>query len=87
MITRKIVADKVLSYLKHQISTNELVGWAENAVFEEEFEETTPLNLVDIVAKIGLANVANFGLLWEDCEKIMLELGYTVKIEAMLVSA
>ncbi|MBW6537849.1 MAG: hypothetical protein K0B11_22770, partial [Mariniphaga sp.] len=40
----------------------------------------------DILAQPGLADVKTFGLYWEDCDNMMKKLGYTLKIDAGLVS-
>jgi len=34
MITRKIVAARLLAYMKHNISISELVEWAEKSIME-----------------------------------------------------
>jgi hypothetical protein len=86
MITKQIVASKILAYLKHNISLNELIDWAENSILEEEFEKDEELLLMDIVGNLGLADVKSFGLSWEDCETMMKKLGYLIKIEASLAS-
>ena len=87
MITKQTVATKLLAYMQHQISSKTLVDWAENLMMEGDFEESEADILTEIVAKIGLADVNNFGLLWEDCEEIMQKLGYNIKVEAMLLAA
>ena len=86
MITKQTIANMILAYMQHQISLQKLIDWAENILMEGEFEEMQADWLSKIVAKIGLANVSNFGLLWEDCEEIMEQLGYTIKVEAMALS-
>ena len=80
-ITKKDVAEKILSYLKHDISIDDLVHWAENALMEGEFEEENFEIINDIVSRIGLADVKAFGLMWEDCEKYLNMLGYNVKVD------
>ncbi len=39
MTTRRIVADKMATYLHRRISATELVDWAETQMVEGEFEE------------------------------------------------
>jgi len=75
----------ILAYMQHKIPLHMLVDWAENTLIEGEFEETQAELLSRIVAKIGFSDVSNFGLLWEDCEEMMEELGYAIKIEAMVL--
>jgi len=38
------------------------------------------------LGRLGTADGASFGLLWEDCEQLMESLGYQVKVEAALVA-
>lgn len=82
IITKKIVADKIISYIQHQITFSDLVDWAENAVMEGEFDDKDFEVINDIISGLGLADVKAFGLLWEDCEEYLKKLGYKVKIEA-----
>lgn len=85
IITKKILADKILHYLQHKITLSELVDWAENATMKNAFEEKD-FGIIDvIVSAIGLADVKAFGLTWEDCEKYLNKLGYRVKVEAEAV--
>jgi hypothetical protein len=85
VITKKIVADKILDYLHHNITLSELVDWAENAVMDGEFEEKDFELINEIVSLLGLSDVRAFGLLWEDCEEYLKKLGYKVRVEASLV--
>jgi hypothetical protein len=47
---------------------------------------TNNLTVSTILARIGVADVKSFGLSWEDCDGIMRELGYVLKIDAGLVA-
>ncbi|MEO6694516.1 MAG: hypothetical protein ABIY50_12240 [Ignavibacteria bacterium] len=85
IITKKILADKILHYLQHKITLSELVDWAENATMKNAFEEKDFDIIDEIVSAIGLADVKAFGLTWEDCEKYLNKLGYRVKVEAEAV--
>lgn len=82
LITKKITADKILDYLHHKITLDELVNWAENSVMDGQYDEIDFELLNDIISRLGLADVRAFGLLWEDCEDYLNKLGYRVKIEA-----
>ncbi len=86
MVTKQVVAKQLLDYMKHEISLAQLVAWAENSIFEGGFEPDSEMILRNVVGKLGVADVNNFGLLWEDCEDLMLQLGYKVKVEAALVA-
>ena len=80
-ITRQTVAEKLTAYLKGQVSQSQLVDWAERAVMDAEFEERDTELLTDIVGRLGLADVAEFGLRWEDCENFLRKLGYRARVE------
>ncbi len=86
MITRQFIAKQLLAYMSHQLSLAQLISWAENAIMEGGFEPENENTIRMVLGKLGLADVNNFGLLWEDCEQLMGQLGYKVKIEAALVS-
>jgi hypothetical protein len=86
MVTKQAVAKQLLDYMKHEISLAQLVAWAENSIFEGGFEPESETAIRNVVGKLGVADVNNFGLLWEDCEDLMLQLGYKVKVEAALVA-
>lgn len=83
MITKKIVAEKLAMYLQHRITLPALVDWAEYAVQEEEFNEHDTEVLMNIVSKIGLADVKAFGLTWEECESMLEMLGYRTRVEVI----
>ena len=77
-VTRQIVADQLAAYLRDQISLGELVDWAEEQVMEGEFESAT---VRDAVARLGLADVRAFGLTWEDCQRLLRNLGFAAHVE------
>jgi len=54
-------------------------------MFESDFEERDFDLIRDIVAKLGVADVAAFGLTWEDAKSMLESLGYRPKLafEAM----
>ena len=84
-ITKKIVADKILDYLHHKITLDELVDWSENILIDGDFEEKNFDLIKDITGNLGLADVRNFGLRWEDCENFLKRLGYKVNINAEVI--
>jgi len=77
-ITRQLVAEKLAAYLRHQSSLEEIVDWAERQVMDGEFESAT---VRDAVARLGVADVRAFGLTWEDCERLLHELGYAAHVD------
>ena len=79
-ITRQTVADKITDYLHGKLSQAELVDWAERAMMDADFEEPDADLLADIVGRLGLADVAEFGLRWQDCEEFLRRLGYRAKV-------
>lgn len=80
-ITSDEVVAKLTSYLQHELTLDELVAWAEEAMMEGEFEETRFESIRDIVSHLGVADVKAFGLTWEDCESFLGRLGCTVRVE------
>jgi len=81
MITRQILVTKLKDYLYHRITLDELVDWSEKVMMEEEFDPADFELLRDIVARVGLADVREFGLSWEDFENIFSKLGYRISID------
>ena len=79
-ITRQIAADKIADYLHGKVTQAELVDWAERAMMDAEFDEADIEVLSDIIGRLGLADVAEFGLRWEDCEKFLRRLGYRATV-------
>ena len=79
-ITRQIVADKITDYLHGKLSQAELVDWAERAMMDADFDETNMDVLSDIIGRLGLADVAEFGLRWQDCEEFLRRLGYRARV-------
>lgn len=76
-VTRQIVADQLAAYLRGQLPLHELVDWAEEQVMEGEFESAT---VRDAVARLGLADVRAFGLTWEDCQRLLRDLGFAASV-------
>jgi hypothetical protein len=86
MITKQDVAKKIIAYLRHKITLEELVDWSERILIEAEYDENDFETINDIVSKLGLADVRAFGLLWEDCESYLKRLGYSPKIDFISVA-
>ena len=81
-ITKKIISEKVLEYLQHQITLDEIVNWSEGILMNNNFEDDKAHTVRNILARIGSADVKTFGLTWEDCEKIMNQLGFSLMVFA-----
>jgi len=82
-ITKQIVADKIAAYLHHEVSLEQLVDWAENAVMEGEFAARDSAPLSAVISRLGLADVRTFGLTWEDCEQLLKQLGFSTRVEVV----
>jgi hypothetical protein len=80
-VTRDIVARKLGDYLHGDTSLDGLVDWAEQAMLEANFPPGDEEVLVDIVGRLGLADVKAFGLTWEDCREMFRSLGVSAKVD------
>ncbi len=83
MLTRQTVAQHLGDYLKHSITLAALVDWAENAIMHGDVEEGSEKLIMQALGRIAAADVKEFGLLWEDCESIMRELGFVIKVDVL----
>jgi hypothetical protein len=82
-ITKKTVADKIAAYLRHEITSAQLVDWAERALMDGEFAESDTGTISAVIARLGVADVRAFGLAWDDCEQLLNQLGFTSRIEVV----
>lgn len=80
VITRETVAEKLAAYLQHEFTPANLVDWAESALMDGEFDSTHLTTIRDTVARLGVADVRAFGLIWEDCEQLLAQLGYSAQV-------
>lgn len=81
IVTKTILAEMLMKYINRGIALSALIDWAENMINEADFEKES-FNLIrDILAHIGLADVREFGLTWDDCYDYLHKLGYDVKVE------
>ena len=81
IITKQTVADKIAAYLHHEMTSAQLVDWAESAMMEGEFAERDAATLSAVVARLGVADARAFGLAWEDCEALLHQLGFSAHVE------
>ncbi|MFT5920126.1 MAG: hypothetical protein ACI9FU_001942 [Granulosicoccus sp.] len=81
MITRHVVATKIHQYLKHQLTLTDLVSWCENVLLDGDISESDIDVISEVAARIGVADVANFGLLWKECDEILRKLGYELDFD------
>jgi len=83
MVTKKIAASALLSYMRHETTLASLVDWAEDALLEADFPEIDVHLLTQVLGRLGLADVRTFGLSWEECENLVKMLGYELKVQMM----
>lgn len=83
LITKEVVRDQLLAYLNQRITLTELVDWAENVLGDREIEISDIEIISDIAARLGLADVRESGLSWEDCTLLLSRLGYQPQVEAI----
>jgi hypothetical protein len=81
IVTRKILANKLIKYINREIDLSKLIGWAEEMMRDADFENKDFELLRDILARIGLADVREFSLSLDDCYDYLHKLGYDVKVE------
>lgn len=84
-ISKQTVADKIAAYLHHEISIDQLVDWSERTLMEAELEDLDAALLAHVLARLGLADVKEFGLAWEDCESLLRQLGFAPQIQLVAV--
>ena len=81
LIDRQIVAEKIASYLRHQITLRELVDWAEQQVMDGDLSPSDAPVVREVLGRLGLADVRAFGLTWDDCDQMLRRLGYVARVE------
>lgn len=82
-ITKQAVADQIAAYLHHEITLAQLVDWSENAVMDGELAEGDASTLASVIARLGVADVREFGLAWDDCEELLQQLGFSPRVEVV----
>ena len=87
MITKETVAERICDYLRHHLSLAQLVDWAEDALRDAPIDEGDADLIADILAKVGLGDVKQFGLTWDDCFESLGRLGYEVEIKVKRLAA
>ncbi len=53
---------------------------------DEEIADTDVEIVSEVTARIGLADVKNFGMLWEECDDLLRKLGCQVNIDLKKVA-
>ena len=86
-VTKKDIAKKISAYLNRSITLEQMVDWAENVICEAEYEEKDFELIKEVLSRLGLADVKEFGLSWDDCYNYLSRLGYQVKVNIYGYSA
>lgn len=86
MITKETVAEKINQYLNHQVTLVELVEWCENVMMDGDIADSDIDVVSEVVARLGVADVKNFGLLWEECDILLQKLGYQLQFKVSKVA-
>jgi hypothetical protein len=87
LVTKEVIRDQLLAYLNRVITLAQLVDWAEDMLCEGEFDPQNANLLRDIIARLGLADVREFGLSWDDCYEYLAQLGYQAQVKTIPVAA
>lgn len=85
VLTKKTVANMLIKYINREIDLTSLIKWAEDMIRESDLESGSFELIKEILARIGLADVREFGLTWDDCYDYLHKLGYNVKVELLEV--
>ena len=62
------------------------MDWAENTLYEDELENQNAELLRDIIARLGIADVQEFGLSWNDCSDVLAQLGYQTQVKLIPIA-
>ena len=67
--SKKKLAQKLMVYLLHRITSNDLVDWAELVMMDAEFEDQHFELIREIILRLGVGGVRSFGMTYEDYEE------------------
>ena len=77
MITREDVVKKLRGYLQGDLDLEALVDWAENILMSDESLAAADADVLrEVIGRLGLSDVRQFGLSWTDVESVLHRLGY-----------
>ena len=86
MITKQTVTHQLQQYLDGRLSQEDLVAWAETAMMgDEPLAKTDAATLADILSKLGLSDVREFGLTWQVIRDMLDQLGFNAHVELQAV--
>ena len=72
--------DKILAYLNRSITLGQMVDWAEKIICEAEYDQKDFELIKEILSHLGVADVKEFGLSWDECSDYLSRSGYRVKV-------
>jgi hypothetical protein len=84
-LTKRELAERLMKYINREIDLPTLVSWAEDMIRDADFENGSFELIRSILAHIGLADVREFGLSWDDCYDYLHRLGYDVRVNLVEV--
>lgn len=79
-VTKEALTDTIVKYLNRRLTKEELVDWAENMICDANFSEKDADLIKRILSHLGLADVKEFGLSWDDCYNYLRQLGHDVTV-------
>ncbi|MBI4558777.1 MAG: hypothetical protein HY706_14440 [Candidatus Hydrogenedentes bacterium] len=82
-VNKGVLVTKLSQYLHHEITLAELVDWAENVMQEGNFPEQEHDVLRAIVGRLGVADVREFGLTWDELEEFLARIGFRARIDVV----
>ena len=83
MITRRLLAEKIVAHLNGNLSEQGLVDWAENALLaltEATQEAPDEALLMDVLAYLGAGDSPGFPLSWSVLSEFLERLGVRVRV-------
>jgi hypothetical protein len=80
VVTEEVLTNIIAQYLNRGMAREELVDWAENMICHAEFGGKDAELLKRITGHLGLADVKEFGLSWDDCYNYLHELGHNITV-------
>lgn len=80
VVTKEVLTNMIVEYLNRKIGKDRLVDWAEDMICNAEFSEKDANLIKEILSYLGLADVKEFGLSWDDCYNYLHKLGHKVTV-------
>ncbi|MBE2272499.1 MAG: hypothetical protein IAE80_29965 [Anaerolinea sp.] len=81
VITRTVVAERLLEYLNRHLTLAQLVDWAEHTFIDDSLEPERDVDMLnDILGYLAAADTEQFPLTWEKCVVFLDQLGVAVQV-------